>query len=127
MIGMSLANPLDKRGWNRIHPVPRRDSGDGRGSALDGRKRANWLLLAFGSGTTAPCHWCQYPLTWRTVTADRLESGGSYARWNIVPSCMECNQLRDLLQITGLDWRHPMRERVTQVRWHQPMDMPARI
>jgi hypothetical protein len=40
---------------------------------------------------------------------------------------MECNQLRDLLQITGLDWRHPMRERVTQVRWHQPMDMPARI
>lgn len=67
---------------------------DRRGNWLARRRRKEWLLREFGDGTTAPCHSCRRPLTFETLTVDRIvggAEGGTYRRGNIRPSCLRCN------------------------------------
>lgn len=67
---------------------------DRRGNALNRRRRKEWLLREFGDGSTAPCFSCRRPLTYDTVTVDRIvpgERGGTYRRGNIRPACLPCN------------------------------------
>lgn len=54
------------------------------------------MLKTFGDGGEAPCTHCERPLDYHTVTADRIDPGGSYRRENIVPSCWRCNKMRDV-------------------------------
>jgi hypothetical protein len=120
-----MKSPWDQRGASKVHDEPSRHSGDARGSSRDREIRVNWLLLAFGDGITAPCEWCAALLTWRTVTADRLNPGGPYARHNIVPSCLSCNEERG--DSTTWVYTGPPRDQVYQVRSVRPTLMPARI
>lgn len=85
-----------------------------RGSAADRRSRKQWLLDTFGDGTTVPCYRCKAPLTWATLTVDRILPGclgGTYVRGNIRPACMACNI------ITGNEARETKR-RITN--WTAP-------
>jgi hypothetical protein len=77
--------------------VPARSNGgpDKRGSNAARRRRRAWLLVTFGDGTHARCHWCPTLLDIDTVTVDRYpvegRHGGTYRRDNIVPACASCN------------------------------------
>lgn len=79
-----------------------RRGGDSRGSALNRRRRKDWLLSKAsghgGNGSTVKCHWCRTRLTFQTVEADRFpiagQDGGTYRRKNIVPACRGCNSRR---------------------------------
>lgn len=66
-----------------------------RGSSEDRRRRRQWLLDSFGDGTEAPCSYCQIPVDFETITADRHPipgcRGGRYVRGNIRPACGPCN------------------------------------
>lgn len=71
-------------------------NGNASGSSYDRRRRKQWLLVTFGDGTTAPCHYCEKALTFVTLTVDRILAGvlgGTYRRDNIRPACMRCNSL----------------------------------
>lgn len=76
-----------------------RRGGDARGGAPQRRARKLWLLSPAagfgGDGATVPCRWCNAPLTYQTVEADRHpipgSAGGSYRRENVVPACRACN------------------------------------
>ena len=78
-----------------------RNGGDKRGSAKDRRARKQWLLDAYGNGSTVPCVHCNNSLDFGTVEQDRIIPGGSYARTNIQPSCSRCNKLRG----TDVSWK----------------------
>jgi hypothetical protein len=71
-----------------------RNGGDRRGSTADRRRRKQWLLDAYGNGTTVRCTHCPTLLTVTTLEADRIIPGGSYERANILPSCGPCNKKR---------------------------------
>lgn len=71
-----------------------RSGGDKRGSSADRRRRKQWLLASFGDGRSCLCAHCNRRLTFRTVEADRILAGGSYAHHNIQPSCRRCNVRR---------------------------------
>jgi 5-methylcytosine-specific restriction endonuclease McrA len=71
-----------------------RNGGDKRGSALDRRRRKQWLLDTFGDGTRVRCVHCRGWLTPGTVQQDRIVPGGGYNRANIQPSCERCNTAR---------------------------------
>lgn len=87
-----------------------------RGGASDRRSRKQWLLDTFGDGTTAPCFNCNDPVTFTTITVDRIVPGvlgGKYVRGNIRPCCGHCNsvlgaQLARALKACGLS--KPRRE-----------------
>lgn len=67
-----------------------------RGSATQRRVRKLWLLVSFGDGYTAPCHYCGIEVCWHTITVDRIIPGilgGTYRRENIRPACMHCNSI----------------------------------
>ena len=64
------------------------------GSAADRRARKQWLLNTFGDGRFCRCYRCGCELTAGSLTVDRILAGmdgGTYARGNIRPACMECN------------------------------------
>ena len=87
-----------------------RHGGDLRGSSYARRQRKAWLLAAFGTGKTCPCHWCGKRLTFNTLTQDRIipgEQGGRYVRSNLVPACLKCNQTR-----------HVARPKVRRIPWY---------
>lgn len=71
-----------------------RAGGEKRGNSLDRKRRKFWMLQHFGNGTTCKCAHCKSKLTYETVTADRIEPGGTYARGNIQPACIDCNRKR---------------------------------
>lgn len=75
--------------------VSGRPEGDRRGNNEDRKRRRTWMLLKFGNGVNAPCHWCRKPLDFETLTVDRHpkqgRDGGRYTRDNIVPACGTCN------------------------------------
>ena len=67
-----------------------------RGSAESRRARKAFLLIKFGDGYTAPCHYCQIELDWHTITVDRIVPGarnGTYRRNNIRPACLHDNSV----------------------------------
>jgi hypothetical protein len=67
-----------------------------RGSSYSRRARKAFLLVEFGDGYTAPCHYCLIELDWFTITADRILPGilgGRYIRSNIRPACGHCNSV----------------------------------
>lgn len=69
----------------------KRNGGDKRGSSADRRRRKTWMLFIFGDGTKADCTHCGAGLDFTTIEQDRIIPGGSYARYNIQPSCRPCN------------------------------------
>jgi hypothetical protein len=71
-----------------------RAGGDRRGSSKDRARRKQWLLDAFGDGSSVRCIHCSTSLDRTNVEADRIIPGGPYARHNIVPSCSPCNKKR---------------------------------
>ena len=71
-----------------------RAGGDKRGSAAQRRARKGYLLTLWGDGEVCPCLYCDHPLTFATVEADRIVAGGSYRRENVIPACRECNVKR---------------------------------
>lgn len=65
-----------------------------RGNSKDRRRRRQWLLDAFGNGTTAPCSMCGRPQDIDSISVDcwpipRCE-GGTYKIGNIRPGCDPC-------------------------------------
>jgi 5-methylcytosine-specific restriction endonuclease McrA len=76
---------------------PSRQGGDARGSSAQRRARKGYLLTLWGDGESCPCSYCQMPLTFATVEADRIiagNHGGSYRRENVIPACRACNAAR---------------------------------
>lgn len=74
-----------------------RAGGEKRGNSKDRRARKHWMLKQWGDGQRCNCVHCGGELTYETLTVDRIipgESGGSYRRENIQPSCMACNRER---------------------------------
>lgn len=85
-----------------------RAGGDKRGSSGDRKRRRAWmvstaagrmvdgvLVLFGGDGQSVPCWWqCGRRVDETTVEADRIITGGSYRRDNIVPACRPCNLAR---------------------------------
>lgn len=83
---------------------------DRRGSNRNRRASRQWLLDTFGNGVITSCTWCpalvanrEHVGPWRIgdqvlevvlLERDRLEPGGPYARWNLVPACGPCNKAR---------------------------------
>lgn len=72
----------------------KRAGGEKRGNSKDRAARKAWMLATFGDGSTCPCVHCGATVDYDTVTADRVEAGGTYARHNVQPSCLPCNQSR---------------------------------
>lgn len=75
---------------------------DKRGSARDRQRRRLWLLanhdLDLGP-ERARCRltlsrWCQAVVDYATLSVDRIEPGGTYARHNIQPACKPCQDLQ---------------------------------
>lgn len=68
-----------------------------RGSSYARKRRKLWLLKAFEADINGPicrCYRCGVPLTFNTLTVDRIVpgcKGGTYARTNIRPACGACN------------------------------------
>ena len=82
---MSIRNGVTVRGTSNTND---------RGSAANRRARKQWLLDTFGDGTNVPCYDCHTPLTFETLTVDRILPGclgGTYVRGNIRPACSPCN------------------------------------
>lgn len=67
---------------------------DRRGNSTDRKRRKRYMLRRFGDGSGCPCTWCGKRLTYFTVTADRIEPGGSYRHENVIPACVRCNVQR---------------------------------
>lgn len=82
-----------------------RAGGDKRGSNADRRRRRIWLLAHFDKdlGPDKCRCWlqisevCTQELTIRTITVDRINAGGSYARDNIQPACRPCQNKQGAL------------------------------
>ena len=86
-----------------------RRGGDKRGSAKSRRARKRWLLATFDpelGPDQARCRLvlsdrCLGLLDFATVTSERVDMGGSYARSNVVPSCAPCQSLQGALVSLG--------------------------
>lgn len=71
---------------------------DRRGSSITRARRRAWLMLTFDVDLgphRARCHlklsaYCEREVTIETLSVDRKERGGSYARHNIQPACKPC-------------------------------------
>lgn len=84
---------------------------DKRPSAKRRRQLTRRLLEIHGNGVVCPCFWCgdllgavagylAVPATRSRIRVhklerDRLTPGGTYALYNLVPSCGPCNRIRD--------------------------------
>lgn len=82
-----------------------RPGGEKRGNNRDRRRRKIWLLATFDTDLgpdRARCHLrihdrCRDVVTFHTVTADRIEPGGTYAHPNIRPACGPCQNRQGAL------------------------------
>lgn len=59
------------------------------------RRLRRWMLSEYGDGETAPCSFCDKPLTLEDVTIDHWPVpaclGGQIIKGNIRPTCGPCN------------------------------------
>lgn len=83
-----------------------RPGGDKRSSSYTRRRRRTWLLQEFDPDLgpdKVRCHLfglsghCLQYLDINTLTVDRIEPGGSYARDNIRPACKPCQNTQGAL------------------------------
>ncbi len=82
-----------------------RAGGEKRGNSRDRRRRKLWLLRTFDpelGPDYAHCalqlsDHCRAVVDIHTVTADRIEPGGSYAHENIQPACTPCQNTQGAL------------------------------
>lgn len=82
-----------------------RPGGERRGNSYERRARKVWLLASFDRdlGPDRCRCWldlspgCLVELTFATVTADRIEPGGSYRHENIQPACAPCQNVQGAL------------------------------
>lgn len=77
-------------------PADRRSTSNSnrRGNSTERAHRRAWLVTVYGDGATVLCFHCGAPLGVATVSCDRIRPGvlgGTYARENIRPSCLDCN------------------------------------
>ncbi|HEY9523898.1 MAG TPA: hypothetical protein VIR33_11715 [Thermopolyspora sp.] len=99
-----------------------RAGGDQRGSSRNRRDRRVWLLATFDQDLgpeVARCHLgiserCHGIVDATTLTADRIEPGGTYAHDNIQPACVPCQNRQGAL-ITA-ERRHQWRAWVEEAR-----------
>lgn len=105
-----------------------RPGGERRGNTRDRARRRVWLLSTFDPDLgpeLARCHlgtsdMCSGTVDARTLTVDRIEPGGSYARDNIQPACRVCqNQQGALISWESRrQWREWMAEaRAAGIDW----------
>lgn len=86
-----------------------RKGGEKRGNNRDRKRRKLWLLATFDpelGPDEARCRLvlsdrCLGLLDYATVTADRLDMGGTYVRENCQPSCKPCQSLQGALVSQG--------------------------
>lgn len=74
-----------------------RHGGDKRGNSRNRRVRKLRMLSDprwDGDGISVPCVHCGKRQTYDSVEADRIIPGGSYAYYNVQPSCGPCNKQR---------------------------------
>lgn len=85
---------------------------DKRGNSRDRAARRVWLLLAFDvdlGADRARCHlrlsaFCEREVDATTLSVDRKEMGGTYARHNIQPACTPCqNRQGGLANVATMD------------------------
>jgi hypothetical protein len=84
-----MTRPADRRS---------RSNRNDRGSSYTRRRRREWLVEEYGDGEFVACFLqrsplCLYVLDKDNVSPDRQVlgvNGGSYARSNILPSCLPC-------------------------------------
>lgn len=82
-----------------------RPGGEKRGNSRNRRARKVWLLANFDRdlGPERCRCWldlsdgCLVELTFFTVTADRIDPGGSYRRENVQPACAPCQNVQGAL------------------------------
>lgn len=70
---------------------------DKRGNNADRRNRKIWMLETFApleDKAKVACVHCKALCSYDEVEADRINPGGSYARYNVQPSCGSCNRAR---------------------------------
>jgi hypothetical protein len=108
-----------------------RPGGDKRGSATSRRRRRAWLLATFDQdlGPDLARCWldlspaCLVTVDARSLTVDRINPGGSYARGNIQPACRPCQvvqggQLHLMSPESRAAWRAMMDEaRAAGIEW----------
>jgi len=97
----SMLSTADGRRW-AAGPVAKThrgtSNGNSRGGSVQRARRRQYLVNAYGDGTTVKCALqlagCTDVLTVETVTVDRIVpgcQGGTYRRDNIQPACAGCN------------------------------------
>jgi 5-methylcytosine-specific restriction endonuclease McrA len=75
-----------------------RPGGEKRGNNADRRRRKVWMLATFDldlGPDKARCKLglssrCRGELTFDTITADRIDPGGTYRHENVQPACRAC-------------------------------------
>lgn len=97
-----------------------RAGGEKRGNCHDRARRKVWMLATFDPDLgpdQARCHLaisdnCREVVTVATVTADRIDPGGSYRRENVQPACVPCQNKQGALitRERRHQWRDWMRE-----------------
>lgn len=79
-----------------------RSGGEKRGNNRDRKARKLWMLATFDPELGPDAVRCRLVLSERclgeldyaTVTADRIDQGGTYARHNVQPACKPCQSLQ---------------------------------
>lgn len=100
-----------------------RAGGERRGNSRDRARRRAWLLDAYADDDLAPgtvrCQlgvstFCLGTVTAETLTVDRVDPGGTYARYNIQPACRpcQCTQGALITRARREEWR----------RWREEAD-----
>jgi 5-methylcytosine-specific restriction endonuclease McrA len=82
-----------------------RPGGERRGNSRDRAARRRWLLATFDrdlGDELARCwlqisEFCLQEVDARTLTVDRINAGGTYARTNIQPACRPCQNKQGAL------------------------------
>lgn len=77
-------------------PTSRRSTSNAnlRGNTAARAQRRAWLVTTYGDGAQVRCFHCRVLVNARTVSCDRIRPGtrgGTYARDNLRPSCLDCN------------------------------------
>lgn len=77
-------------------PTSRRSTSNAnaRGNSTERAIRRAWLVTVYGDGHQVRCFHCGTWLDATNVSADRIRPGvrgGTYARDNIRPACLDCN------------------------------------
>jgi hypothetical protein len=108
-----------------------RPGGEKRGNSYDRRRRRRWLMKEFDPDIgpdRVRCHLfglsenCLEFLDIHTLTVDRIEPGGSYARDSIRPACKPCQNTQGALitQARRIQWKQLMEEaRARGIDWER--------